>query len=89
MPVAKEFGYDVTLPQFRAIVVKAGTDPARRQALSDALAKVAQTAEFKAYLDQQYADPDSYVPMDKAREFMDAWLEQAKAILASTKTGSK
>ena len=89
VPVAKEFGYDVTLPQFRAIVVKAGTDPARVRLLSDALAKVAKTPDFKAYLDQQYADPDSYVPMDKARGFMDSWLDQAKSILASTKTGSK
>ncbi len=89
VPVAKEFGYDVTLPQFRAIVVKAGTDPARVKMLADALAKVAQNPEFKAYLEQQYADPDSYVAMDKARPFMDSWLDQAKGILASMKTGSK
>jgi tripartite-type tricarboxylate transporter receptor subunit TctC len=89
VPVAKEFGYDVTLPQFRAIVVKAGTDPQRVKLLADALAKVAQTPDFKAYLDQQYADPDSYVPMDKARPFMDSWLAQAKGILASTQTGAK
>ncbi len=89
VPVGKEFGYDVTLPQFRAIVVKAGTDPAIVKRLSDELAKVAQSAEFKAYLDQQYADPNSYVPMDKAREFMDSWLAQAKGILASMQAGSK
>jgi tripartite-type tricarboxylate transporter receptor subunit TctC len=89
VPVSKELGYDVTLPQFRAIVVKAGTDPARVKVLADALAKVAQTPDFKAYLDQQYADPDSYVPADKARVFMDTWLGQAKAILASMQTGSK
>jgi len=89
VPVSKELGYDVTLPQFRAIVVKAGTDPARVKILADALAKVAQTADFKAYLNQQYADPDSYVAMDKAREFMDSWLGQAKSILASMQTGKK
>ncbi|HXW42057.1 MAG TPA: tripartite tricarboxylate transporter substrate binding protein [Xanthobacteraceae bacterium] len=89
VPVAKEFGYDVTLPQFRSIVVKAGTDPARVKLLADELAKVAQNAEFKSYLTQQYADPDSYVPMDKARNFMDSWLAQAKGILASMKAGSK
>jgi len=89
VPVSKELGYDVTLPQFRSIVVKAGTDPARVKILADALAKVAQNPEFKAYLDQQYADPDSYVPMDKARAFMDSWLGQAKGILASTQTGAK
>jgi tripartite-type tricarboxylate transporter receptor subunit TctC len=90
VPVSKELGYDVTLPQFRSIVVKAGTDPARVKILADALAKVAQNPEFKAYLEQQYADPDSYVPMDKARSFMDSWLAQAKGILASMHTtGSK
>jgi len=89
VPVSKELGYDVTLPQFRSIVVKAGTDPARVKILADALAKVAQNPEFKTYLNQQYADPDSYVPMDKARVFMDSWLGQAKGILASMQTGSK
>ncbi len=89
VPVGKEFGYDVTLPQFRAIVVKAGTDPAIVKRLSDELAKVAQSAEFKAYLDQQYADPNSYVPMDKARAFMDSWLVQAKKFRAETTTGAK
>ncbi|MGO8921543.1 MAG: tripartite tricarboxylate transporter substrate binding protein [Xanthobacteraceae bacterium] len=89
VPASKELGYDVTLPQFRSIVVKAGTDPARVKILADALAKVAQNPEFKAYLEQQYADPNSYVPMDKARGFMDSWLAQAKSILASMQTGSK
>ena len=89
VPVGKEFGYDVTLPQFRAIVVKAGTDPAIVKRLSDELAKVAHSTEFKAYLDQQYADPNSYVPMDKARGFMDSWLVQAKKFRAETTMGAK
>ncbi len=89
VPVGKEFGYDVTLPQFRAIVVKAGTDPGIVKRLSDELAKVAQSAEFKAYLEQQYADPNSYVPMDKAREFMDSWLVQAKKFRAETTMEAK
>jgi tripartite-type tricarboxylate transporter receptor subunit TctC len=89
VPVGKEFGYDVTLPQFRAIVVKAGTDPAIVKRLSDELAKVAQNAEFKTYLEQQYADPNSYVPMDKARKFMDSWLVQAKKFRAETTMEAK
>lgn len=89
VPAGKEFGYDITLPQFRAIVVKAGTDPKIVKRLSDELGKVAQTAEFKAYLKQQYADPKSYVPMDKARTFMNDWLAQAKKFRAETKMGAK
>ena len=48
VPTSKELGYDVTLPQFRAIVVKAGTDPQRVKTISDALARV--------YADKEYAE---------------------------------
>lgn len=85
VPVSVDLGYNVTLPQFRAIVVKAGTDPARVKQLADAVAEVAKTPEFNAYLKQQYADPDSYVPMSGARQFMASWLTQAKAVMAKTK----
>ena len=70
-------------------MVKAGTDPAIVKRLSDELAKVAQNAEFKTYLEQQYADPNSYVPMDKARGFMDSWLVQAKKFRAETTMEAK
>jgi tripartite-type tricarboxylate transporter receptor subunit TctC len=50
VPIGRELGYDVELPQFRSIVVKAGTDPALVKKLSDELGKVAQTGEFKVYL---------------------------------------
>jgi len=87
--VGNEFGYDVELPQFRSIVVKAGTDPAIVKKLAVELGKVAQTGEFKDYLKSQYADPNSYVPMDKARVFMDAWLKEAKKFRAETHMGIK
>ncbi len=89
VPVGPEFGYDVTLQQFRAIVVKAGTDPVVVKKLADMLEKVASNPEFKAYLEQQYADPRSYVPLAKSRAFMDEWLEQAKKFRAETNLGTK
>ncbi len=85
VPVSGQLGYDITLPQFRAIVVRAGTDPARVKILADALAKVAKDGSFKAYLAQQYADPDSFIPMQGTRAFMANWLKQARAIIARTK----
>lgn len=89
VPVSGELGIDVTLPQFRAIVVKAGTDPKVVKILADEIAKVAKSPEFIAYLDQQYADPDSYVPMEKARVFMDSWLTEAKKFRAESEMGTK
>ena len=85
VPVSAQLGLDVTLPQFRAIVVKAGTPPDRVKKLADALQKVAQTPEFKAYLNQQYADPNSYVPMQGADAFMSNWLKQAEQTIAASK----
>ncbi|MBU6440107.1 MAG: tripartite tricarboxylate transporter substrate binding protein [Betaproteobacteria bacterium] len=85
VPVSGQLGLDVTLPQFRAIVVKAGTPPDRVKKLADALAKVAQTPEFKAYLNQQYADPNSYVPMQNADAFMAGWLRQAEHTIEISK----
>lgn len=84
VPVSKELGYDVTLPQFRAVVVRAGTPPDRVKKLADALAQVAKTPEFKAYLAQQYADPDSYLDTSHSLTFMQSWLKQAEDTLAKS-----
>lgn len=81
VPVSKELGYDITLPQFRAIVVRAGTPPDRVKVLADALKQVAATREYKDYLEQQYADPASYVDMQGSAAFMQEWLKQASRAL--------
>ena len=88
MPIGGQFGYKIQLPQFRSIVVKAGTPPDRIKLLANELRKVAQTAEYKAYLKNQYADPNSYISMDGARKFMDAWLADAKKFRAEAGMGS-
>lgn len=84
IPVSKELGYDITLTQFRVVVMKAGTDPKKAKMISDALAKVAASSEFKDYLKDQYADENSYVPQQEAQKYMHDWLEDAKRIIAAT-----
>jgi len=78
VPVSVQEGYNVTLPQFRAIVVRAGTPPDRVKKLAEALHKAAETPAFKSYLAQQYADPNSYIGMSGAKAFMEKWLQQAE-----------
>lgn len=85
VPVSTQLGYDVTLPQFRAIVVRAGTPPERVKILANALAEVAKSQAFKDYLKQQYADPNSYVPLSDAHAFMADWLKQAQDVIARSK----
>lgn len=84
VPVSKELGYDVTLPQFRSIIVKSGTPPERFKILADAIAKVAASAEYKAFLKDSYADPNSYLGPGDAEKFMQGELEAMKHVLAAT-----
>jgi tripartite-type tricarboxylate transporter receptor subunit TctC len=83
VPVSTALGHNITLPQFRVILVKAGTDPAHVKLLSDALTKAASTPDFKAYLKEQYADEASFIPGNESIKYMQAWLEDAKKIIAS------
>ena len=78
VPSSKELGFDITLPQRRAVIMKAGTDPAKVKVISDALAKVAANPEYKAYLKDQYATDDSYFPSQEAQKIMEEDLAQMK-----------
>jgi tripartite-type tricarboxylate transporter receptor subunit TctC len=82
VPCSTELGYDITLPQFRSYVVKAGTPADRVKTLSDAMARVAATDEYKKFLEEQYAAADSFVPADKAVAFLQAQLGDMKAAMA-------
>jgi tripartite-type tricarboxylate transporter receptor subunit TctC len=84
VPASKELGYDITLPQRRAVVMKAGTDPKKVKIIADALAKVAASAEYKAYLRDQYATEDSYFAGDEALKIMEEELRQMKKLSGSS-----
>jgi tripartite-type tricarboxylate transporter receptor subunit TctC len=81
VPSSAELGYDVTLPQFRSFVVKGGTPADRVKLLSDTMAKVAATDEYKKFLAEQYAASDSFVPADRAVAFLQAQLADMQAAL--------
>jgi len=74
VPSSKELGYDIIINQFRAVMMRAETDPARVKVISDALAKAAATDDYKAYLVDQYADPASFIPAAGALAFLESEL---------------
>jgi tripartite-type tricarboxylate transporter receptor subunit TctC len=78
VPSSKELGYDIVINQFRAVMLKGGTDPARVKVISDALAKAAATDDYKAYLVDQYADPASFIPAAGAIDFLKSELGKMK-----------
>jgi tripartite-type tricarboxylate transporter receptor subunit TctC len=80
VPVSKELGHDIVMPQFRMVTVKAGTNPEQMKTLSTALEVVAKDPEYAAYLEEQYADPDSYIGGSAARKFLETELAAMKAL---------
>jgi tripartite-type tricarboxylate transporter receptor subunit TctC len=78
VPASAELGYEVSLPQFRSIVVKAETPAEHVQALSEALSKIAESEEYKAFLESSYAQPDSFLPADECADFLKSQLEDMK-----------
>jgi tripartite-type tricarboxylate transporter receptor subunit TctC len=83
VPSSYELGYEVALPQFRAIVVRKGTPPAVVKKLSDSFAKIAAMPEYKKFLQDQFASPDSFVDASKATEFVNAQLDDMKKTMAT------
>lgn len=83
VPASHEVGYKVALPQFRAIVVRAGTPPDVVKKLSDTLAKVAASPEYKKFLEDQYGFDDSFVDASKAPAFVQQQLDDMKKTLAT------
>jgi tripartite-type tricarboxylate transporter receptor subunit TctC len=80
VPSSYELGYKVALPQFRAIVVRSGTPPEVVKKLSDALAKVAESPEYKKFLADQFGEPTSFEPSTKAGAFVKEQLEDMKKV---------
>lgn len=72
--LAKKYGVTLAISQFRAIVMRAGTDPKQVATMAAAMDKAAQSAEFKKYLADELAFADSYIPAAKAGPFMEEQL---------------
>ena len=83
VPSSFELGYKVALPQFRAIVVRAGTPPDIVKKLSDTFAKVAASAEYKKFLEEQYGDPASFEDSSKSPAFVQEQLEDMKKTITT------
>ena len=81
VPASQELGIANAGNQFRAIVVRAGTDPAKVKAMAESLDKVAAMPQYKSYLDQESANKDSYVPAKNAAAFMQSELDAMKKIV--------
>lgn len=70
IPLASKYGVKLAISQFRAIVMRAGTEPAHVAAMSAALERAASTADFKKFLADELAFADSFIPAAKSAAFL-------------------
>ena len=78
-PLASKYGVNFAISQFRSIVMRAGTDPAQVKAMAAALDKVARSEDFRRYLADELAFPDSYIPAAQAGKFIEEQLALIEA----------
>ena len=61
VPASVELGYDIQLPQFRAIVAKKGVPAERAKVLAEAIRKAMETPAYRKFAEEWYMRPDSYM----------------------------
>jgi putative tricarboxylic transport membrane protein len=83
VPTSFELGYKVAVPQFRSVIIRAGTDAGIVKTLVDALSDAVKDPEFAAFLKDQWADADSHVPHAASKAFLDELLKGTKQLVAS------
>jgi tripartite-type tricarboxylate transporter receptor subunit TctC len=82
VPLAKDHGFPLRISQFRAILMRAGTDPKQVATMAAAIEKAASTEDFKSYLKNQYAFADSFIPAAQTSAFFEHELTSIDAALA-------
>lgn len=70
VPAAGELGFDVTLPHFRALVVRASTDAAIVSKLRSVVAEAIQAPDYAQFLQEQYANADVILRPEEASAFL-------------------
>jgi tripartite-type tricarboxylate transporter receptor subunit TctC len=80
IPCSYELGFQVALPQFRAVVMRAGTPAAALAEFDQVMGKVAASEEYKKFLKDQIADPKSYLPASQSSAFLAQQLTEMKAL---------
>lgn len=81
VPVSAEFGYDILLPQVRAVLAKAGTDPRRLQVLTNSIERFAASPEYQKFIEQQLALPDSFISTRQAHPYLQSELEALRKLV--------
>lgn len=83
VPTGFDLGYKVALSSWRAIVIKAGTDPAIVKSLSDALARVYKAPEYQKFISYTWSAKDSFVAAKDVPAYFESAKSELKTIIAA------
>jgi tripartite-type tricarboxylate transporter receptor subunit TctC len=83
VPAAGELGFDVTLPHFRALIVRAGTDAGVMSKLREAVAEATKGADYVQFLEEQYSDPEVILTPEAASAFLREALARIRSLAAA------
>lgn len=83
IPCSVELRYELTLPQFRSIVAKAGTPPYRIKILAEAFKKAMDTPAWKKFAGDQYLDPESFLGQDKLQAWVASEMETMRNFMTT------
>lgn len=75
VPLAKDSGFTISMLQFRSLVMRAGTDPKHVALMAAAVERAARTDDFKQYLAEELAFPDSFIPAAQSAAFLERELK--------------
>ena len=81
VPSAKELGFEIFLPQWRAFVMKAGTPRDRVATLAEAMRKASREPKWKEFLQAQYANPKSFAGPEEFDDFAKSQFEQYRSLM--------
>jgi tripartite-type tricarboxylate transporter receptor subunit TctC len=83
VPASTEFGYEILLPQVRAVLAKAGADPQRLHELGASIERITKSPEYVKFIEQQMALPDSFMAAQTAQTFLQSEFESSRKLLAT------
>ncbi len=68
IPTSHELGYEVGFPNWRGLVIKAGTPPDMVKALQEGVQKIIELPTWQEYLKEELAEPDSFLGPEEFRK---------------------
>lgn len=83
VPAAGELGFDVALPHFRALIVRAGTDAGVIAKLRTIVAEAVKAPDYVQFLEEQYSDPDVILAPEAASAFLRDELTRLRTLAAA------